>query len=149
MDDSLLLSRDFHRPLRCEKCDGQIEYKGVGEYICDDCGHVMYDDYGKVRNYLELHKGATQAETSAATGVSQAVIRQLLKEERIEIAPNSSTFLRCEICGIVIRSGQFCPACKTKSAADVARAERDSKKDTTMGYVKGTASATGQRRFMR
>ena len=39
---------------KCQECGGtRIEYKGVGEYKCEDCGLLMYNDYGKVRLYLE------------------------------------------------------------------------------------------------
>ena len=98
----------LNRPTYCEKCNGVMVFKGVGEYKCEDCGNLAYDDYGKVRNYIEQHSGATSAQVSAATGVSQKAIRDMLREERLEIAANSAVFLKCEICGVSIRSGRFC-----------------------------------------
>ena len=38
---------DYHRPIKCEKCGGIMVFKGVGEYQCEDCKFVAYDDYGK------------------------------------------------------------------------------------------------------
>lgn len=103
-------------------------YKGCGEFRCEDCNHQEYDDYGKIRNYLEKHAGATAAQASDATGVSQKSIREMLKEERLEIAANSNFFLTCEICGAQIRSGRYCGKCETayhRSIEDKARAARN------------------------
>ena len=64
-EDDALVFRDIHIPRVCAKCGkANPAYKGVGEYRCDDCGFTMYDDFGVVRNYLEAHAGATQAQVS-------------------------------------------------------------------------------------
>ena len=44
-----------NRPIRCEKCKGKLFYTGSGTYTCEDCEHVMLDDFGKVKAYLEEH----------------------------------------------------------------------------------------------
>lgn len=121
------LSR-MNMPTYCEQCGGVMIFKGVGEYKCEDCGFLDYDDYGKARNYLEKHPGATSAEVSMATGVSQKALRDMLREERLEIAANSSVFLRCEICGTDIRYGRFCKRCETSYHREIeekARADRN------------------------
>lgn len=103
---------DINKPVRCEKCgSAKIVYKGIGEYMCSNCSFLMYDDYGLVRNYIESNPGATQAEVSKATGISKSKIMQLLKDDKIEISPGSSVFLRCEKCGREIRSGRYCFDC--------------------------------------
>lgn len=58
----------YHVPNTCPECGGEMVYKGVGEYQCEQCKAVVYDDYGKVRLYVEQHPGATIADTEAATG---------------------------------------------------------------------------------
>ena len=55
----LLRMDEYNRPKTCEKCDGVMVFMGVGEYQCEDCGAIAYDDYGKVRLYIEGHRGAT------------------------------------------------------------------------------------------
>lgn len=105
---------DYHKPDTCTICGGIMMFKGVGEYHCDMCGRIAYDDYGKVRCYIEEHPGANATQIEAGTGVSQKHIRQLLREARIEIASNSSTFLKCELCGAPIRSGVRCDKCDKK-----------------------------------
>lgn len=37
----------YNRPTYCEKCGGVMVFKGVGEYRCEKCGYLDYDDYGK------------------------------------------------------------------------------------------------------
>lgn len=120
----LLDIRNLNIPTFCDKCNGVMVFKGVGEYKCEDCGNVEYDDYGKVRNYIEKHQGATSAQVSMATGVSQKAIRDMLKEERLEIAAGSNSFLACEMCGAKIRYGRVCRGCEAayhQSLEDKAR----------------------------
>lgn len=125
---SLMDMNGYNRPVYCQECGGFMIFKGVGEYRCEDCGCLDYDDYGKVRNYLEKHAGATTAEVSDATGVTQKAIREMLKESRLEIAPGSNTFMKCEICGAVVRSGKYCDRCEAayhKSIEEKAKAARN------------------------
>ncbi len=139
------------KPTICEECGGGMVYRGVGEYACELCGALAYDDYGKVRNYIEQHPGATQSDVSAATGVSTARIRQLLIEERIEVTPNSPIFMHCALCGADIRSGKYCEACAQKVKQDelrVAKVVRDNQRK--MGFASDVnKDAKGRRRFER
>ena len=93
------LSIDLSEPTKCEKAGIHIKYNGIGEYECEECRFKMYDDYGKVRNYLEQHPGATATEVSEMVGVTNQKIRRLLKDDKIQIAPGSATFIYCEKCG--------------------------------------------------
>lgn len=146
----LLELQNYNRPVICEKCGGVMIYKGCGEYRCEDCDQVEYDDYGKVRNYIEKHNGATSAEVSDATGVSQKSIREMLKEERIEIAPNSNAFLTCEICGAQIRSGRYCMRCETAYHKEIEEKARAARNINLSGF--GTERSRGEegaKRFTR
>lgn len=136
-------------PLKCEKCgETQIKYKGIGEYACEICGFLMYDDYGKVRNYIEENPGATINDVSINVGVSKEKIRRLLREDRIQIAPDSPTFLRCDICGTDIRSGKYCVKCaqemNNKKAAANTRVS-----SISGGFTKAHGDGTGAKRFDR
>ena len=51
-EQKLLLKSDIFRPTICKSCGGVMVYKGLGEYQCEECGQMDYDDYGKGRNYL-------------------------------------------------------------------------------------------------
>lgn len=151
MYEKLLHADGYNIPKRCVKCDGIMVYQGVGEYKCEDCGELAYDDYGKVRNYVEKHPGATMAQIEVAIGVSQKVTRRLLKDGRLEISSGSQTFLRCEVCGREIRSGELCPECEKKihrSFEEQNRMDRNKKRHGT-GMGDPAGGDDGQRRFMR
>ena len=149
-EDRALLIRNIHVPRTCEKCGkANPEYKGVGEYKCTECGYIMYDDFGIVRNYLEAHRGATQSQVANATGVSMEVIRQLLREERIEIVSTSNVFMECELCKTPIRSGRYCMACAKKVAAKEEAVKAELHKAGMKGFGKGLAGESGSIRYRR
>lgn len=104
----------YNRPQICTECGGVMIFKGCGEYRCEKCRHIDYDDYGKVRNYVEKHHGVTAAQAAEATGVKQKTIRTMLRESRLEIAEGSAAFLKCEVCGVNLRSGRVCPKCEVE-----------------------------------
>lgn len=140
---------NYNRPTYCQECGGVMVFKGVGEYKCEKCGSVAYDDYGKARNYIEQHNGVTSAQVSEATGVSQKAIREMLKEARLEIAPNSNFFLTCEICGAAIRMGRYCPKCEVayhRNLEEKARARNEKMAGFSMEKPKGE---DGSKRFKR
>lgn len=140
----------LNMPTVCEKCGGVMVFKGVGEYKCEDCGYLAYDDYGKVRSYIEQHPGATSAQVSAATEVSQKAIRGMLKEGRLEIAANSAVFLKCEICGEKIRYGRFCKKCETAYHRSIEEQMRTSKNSGMAGYsTERPKGEEGAKRFSR
>lgn len=147
--DGLGMMDYYHIPRLCQKCNGVMVFKGVGEYQCEDCGFVDYDDYGKVRRYIETHKGATAAEIEASIGVSQRTIRRLLRESRIEVADSSKMFLHCEICNKKIRSGQYCVECEAKLHRNMEEEQRQKLKRQIKGYGTNHGGEDGQRRFMR
>lgn len=124
-------------------------FKGVGEYHCEDCGAVDYDDYGKVRRYIEEHKGATAAQIENAIGVSQRTIRQMLKDGRLEVTADSRAFLHCEVCGKAIRYGEYCPECEMALHRNFEANQREQVKRNIQGFSLGQKGDDGQRRFTR
>ena len=145
------LINQYNIPRVCEVCGGVMIFKGVGEYHCEDCGAVAYDDYGKVRLYIEEHKGATAAQIESMTGVSQRTIRKLLKEGRLEVTENSRTFLACEVCGKAIRSGRYCPECEINVHRRMEQKQREAlqKDKAARGYSGPQKAEEGQKRFRR
>ena len=149
-DERTLVLRNIHVPRVCEKCGkANPEYKGVGEYRCSECGFIMYDDFGIVRNYLEANRGATQSEVSRATGVAMETIRQFLKDERLEIVAGSGVFMSCEICRAPIRSGRYCPEC-ARAVEERKKAEQAmAHKSNIQGYGHVSKGDSGAKRFTR
>lgn len=149
MVDTRELINTYNIPYNCKQCDGVMVFKGVGEYQCEACGALDWDDYGKVRNYIEKHKGATAAEIEAAVGVPQRSIRRMLKESRIEIAEGSKVFLYCESCGKKMRSGRFCSECEVQIHRSIEAQHREALRGDMRGYGHVEAGESGHRRFMR
>ncbi len=153
MDGSGLIDY-YNIPHTCKKCNGVMIFKGVGEYKCEDCGYLDYDDYGKVRNYIEQHKGATALEIENAIGVSQRTIRQLLRDNRIEVASDSRIFMHCEICGKSLRSGKYCAECEQKvhrRLEEQTRAEKQKMKSRRdmQGYSTHVDKDDGRMRYLQ
>lgn len=140
---------DVNRPTLCQACGGVLVYHGVGEYICEECGGAEYDDYGKVRNYLEKHRGANVAEISDMTGVSHKAIRELIKEKRFDILDNRGGYLRCEECGENITTGRLCPKCEREYHQQVEHLARKERSRRLSGYGEGRSADKGHRRYTR
>jgi len=138
----------YHTPRICVKCGGVMIFKGVGEYRCEDCNQLAYDDYGKVRVYLEKHKGATAIEIETMTGVKQKTIRMMLKEARFELTDDSRTFLFCDNCGKKIRSGRLCQGCEMDMHRKLEEQQRKKRNEKIMiqGYGK-MHGEDGKKRF--
>ena len=147
--DGILLIDEYHIPRICEKCGGVMIFKGVGEYHCEDCGAIAYDDYGKVRLYIEEHRGATAAQIESAIGVSQRTIRRMLKEGKLEVTADSRAFLHCEICGKTIRSGRYCPECETQMHRTLEAEQREKHRKDISGFGFNQKGEDGQKRFKR
>lgn len=143
---NLEIEGTYHVPRTCKECGGALIFKGVGEYRCEDCGSVLYDDYGKVRLFLESHPGANATDVERETGVSQKIIRQMLREARIQVAEGSGVFLHCEICGAGIRFGKYCTSCEAKAQR---RGEQENRSQNMRGFSMGQRNEEGQRRFLR
>ncbi|MCR5303553.1 MAG: hypothetical protein K6E33_03245 [Lachnospiraceae bacterium] len=148
----LLHLEQYDVPKSCEKCGGVMVFQGVGEYKCEDCGATAYDDYGKVRNYLETHRGATMTDISNNAGVSRQKVIRMLKEGRFEVAEGSKSFLKCEICGDPIRAGRFCAKCERELHERIEDNER--KRHQAIRNMSGVSTerknlSHGERRFMR
>ncbi len=107
------LQNPLNRPWRCEYCDGMMEIEELGRYRCQKCGHRMFDDFGKVKLFLEdlKNQGMSIQEVAAATGVGKANVQLLLKNGRVEYPDFESDILRCEGCGKEIKYGRRCASC--------------------------------------
>ncbi len=149
-----VLKYDYHPPRECDLCGGLMIYKGIGEYACDRCGHIMYDDYGTVRNYLEINPGATTGMVAKATGVEEKAIKNMLREEKLEIREDSRTFLSCEGCGKPITSGRYCEACSKIAVAAAKRKKDKEAQEKKKEHVQGilgdfVIGEKGRKRFIR
>ncbi len=107
------------KPTFCPICTGSLEYSGLGEYRCEQCGATILDDFGKVRKFLEKNGPSPAVIISEGTGVPVSKINDFLKEGRIEIPDGSDVYIQCEKCGTEIRFGRFCPSCAAGLAKSI------------------------------
>ena len=98
-------------PRQCQECGGKYVFQGAGRYVCENCGHETYDDFGKIKAFIDEHGPTPGIVIAEATGVSIAKINRFLRQGRIEIPDGSGQYIPCERCGEPIRYGRFCPAC--------------------------------------
>lgn len=111
------LSRN--EPDRCDDCGGEVDYIGLGEYKCRNCGKHLYDDYGKVRKYVEEFKGASRIEIAEFTGVDKEFIDLLIEEGTLVYEKESIKQRRCAKCGNIISRGRYCRSCMISTLSDI------------------------------
>ena len=111
--DKKILENVFlaNRPISCKKCNGKLFYMGSGKYKCDPCETEYYDDFGKVKEFLEEHGPAPALMIAEHTGVNFELIDLFLRKGKLEIIENSKFYISCEKCGCSIRYGRYCPHC--------------------------------------
>ncbi|MBQ8189189.1 MAG: hypothetical protein IJZ44_05370 [Lachnospiraceae bacterium] len=72
-------------PEICSACGAKLTYKGLGEYECPKCFSKEYDNYGKVRTFLEKHPGASVPEVCFGTGLTRAEVTKMVDEGKFKI----------------------------------------------------------------
>ena len=107
------------RPMDCKECGGKVFYQNSGIYQCEDCGAEEYDDFGKIKNYLEIHGPSPAPYISEDTGVPLEIISVFLRNGRLEIPEGSKYYIKCERCGCALRYGRYCPACTRELAGQL------------------------------
>ena len=108
-----------NKPTHCELCGEKVYYLDSGKYQCRNCEHIMMDDFGKVKTYIEEHGPSPAMEIECATGVRQEVIDMFLRKGRVEIPEGSKYYIKCERCHCSIRYGRFCPECMRETAQGI------------------------------
>lgn len=105
-------------PVVCENCGGELTMVSRGTYKCKKCGKYCYDTYQTIRNFLD-ENGPSQITTIAKeTGIPRKTIEYFLWDDRLEVPLGSPFRLKCEKCGMPIRSGHLCEACKEKQKTE-------------------------------
>lgn len=82
--------------------------------MCPDCIKAEEDEFQTVRNYVRENRGVDIHVASEATQVPVKKIIRYLREGRLEVTEGMQDFLKCEKCGVPIRTGRFCKVCMDK-----------------------------------
>ncbi len=105
----------------CKVCEGNLENKGFGVYVCEDCHNIVLDDLGKARAYVE-ECGLNEAQEMAEQiNVPLLRIQEFLSEGRLELPEGSQSFVCCQKCGCSIRYGRYCKDCSKEIAGEIAK----------------------------
>ncbi len=132
----------YIKPDFCEKCRGELEYIGIGEYKCRRCQHTMLDDYGKVRRYMDEKGTASPLEISRDTGVSKDTIERLIREGTLVSAEKDEEGGRkCAGCGKSISEGRYCRECMLATMAGLGKAFGNSAPQKQADPPKGKTGA--------
>lgn len=113
-------------PHECEYCGGEVEQDTMGIYLCVKCGRENYDDFQKVRNYLDKAGAAPAAVISRNTKVPLKTIEYFWREEFLEIPKTLNMRIPCQKCGAPIRAGYLCDFCKNIVSNDPDKKEKGS-----------------------
>lgn len=104
----------------CRGCGKLFNYIS-GPYMCPACRDALEVKFQEVKKFIYDNPGANIARVSEECDVESGLIRQWIREERLEFAEGTLE-LGCEKCGAPITSGRFCPKCKTSMVNDLAGA---------------------------
>ena len=94
----------------CARCHRIFE-KVAFEEVCPACFPIEEYEFGRIKEYLSLHPGASSNVVMTELNVSLKSIRRYLQEDRLEIVGDNKGFIRCELCGKPLNSGRFCEGC--------------------------------------
>ena len=127
----------------CKGCGKLFNYLN-GPPLCPTCAAVMDTKFEEVKEYVYDHPRVDMQEVSEKMEVSIAQIKQWIREERLSFSDDSMIGLECEGCGITIKTGRYCKACKdklTKGFSDLYPAEKpvqkqkDSRENPKMRFL--------------
>ncbi len=105
----------------CKQCGRLFNYIS-GPFMCPACKSALEDKFNQVKEYVRDNPGATLQMVSDENEVTVQQIRQWIREERLEFSSDSPVGIECECCGVSIRTGRFCDACKNRMHGDFSKA---------------------------
>lgn len=101
----------------CRGC-GKIFNYITGPQLCMNCKQKLESKFQQLKEFIRENPGVTVMEASEACDVEPGLIKQWLREERLQLDSKSPLMLNCENCGQPILSGRFCDRCKAGLLSD-------------------------------
>ncbi len=133
----------------CKSC-GKIFNYISGPPLCATCLAALDVKFEDVKEYIYDHPRVGIQEVAEVMEVSIPIIKQWIREERLSFAEDSMIGLECEGCGVTIKTGRFCKACKDKLAKGLTnlyptdkpaqQQNRDSKESPKMRFLDKNAN---------
>ncbi|MCR5849011.1 MAG: flagellar protein [Lachnospiraceae bacterium] len=132
----------------CKKCNKIFNYV-AGPMICPACKEESEHQFQRVKDFIRDNKNAGIAEICEECDVTEKMIKQWIREERLLFGADSPVGIDCEGCGTMIRSGRYCDKCKNELARGIMEVTRKPQEDNsglTSGGVK--AKSSNKMRFL-
>ncbi len=108
----------------CKSCGKLFNYLS-GPPICPACSRALEEKFAQVKEYIYSHPGAGVQEVAEENEVSIPQIQKWVREERLAFSEDSLVGIECENCGVSIKTGRFCKACKEKLANNLGSIYRE------------------------
>lgn len=99
----------------CKGCGKLFNYLN-GPPLCAACAKALDSKFDEVKEYVYDHPRVEMQEVSEVFDISIAQIKQWIREERLSFSDDSMIGLDCEGCGVTIKTGRYCNACKGQLA---------------------------------
>lgn len=99
----------------CKGCGRLFNYLS-GPPLCPSCVKALDLKFEEVKEYVYDHPRCDMQQVSEECQVPVQQIKQWIREERLSFADDSLIGIDCEGCGVTIKTGRFCKACKDKLA---------------------------------
>lgn len=97
----------------CKQCKRLFNYLS-GAPICPSCKDKLEQKFIQVKEYVRENPRDGIQTVADANEVSTNQIRRWIREDRLAFSEESGVGLDCESCGMLIKSGRLCKACKDK-----------------------------------
>ena len=95
-------------------------YQATGNIdICPRCRRSNDTTFKYIKEYLQKYPGTSLPILSEKTGIEIPKIEEFLRQERIEVAPNSPVMLACSKCNAEIVTGIYCDTCGKQVANEL------------------------------
>lgn len=107
----------------CKRCGKVFNYV-ASQMICPACKDEIEKKFDLVRDYIRDNKKAGFAEICEACDVTEKMLKQWIREERLFFGDESPVGIDCEGCGTMIKSGKYCDKCKNELARGLMSATR-------------------------
>lgn len=116
----------------CKRCGKMFNYI-VGDPICPECKAKLEEKFQEVKKFVQENKTAAMQEICDTCDVDSKLVKQWVREERLQFTESSQIKISCEMCGASIITGRFCDACKQRTMNNISNAGRRTERPNTDG----------------
>ncbi len=128
----------------CKLCN-RIFNSVTGTNICPACTKELDSKFQEVKDFVRENPGSTVYDVVLNCEVDEHIVRQWIRDERLEFVQNSNSGIICRLCGKPIPTGEYCGKCKTEMLRDLQNA---GKKGTAVAKIENKGRDKEKMRFL-